>query len=89
MRLKQHYPELFQKAKEYERPNRVNGQVFYWTDEPLADLERPERMAEIEARWERTQEAKRGRRSARPLAAVLGGMDYEQPPREGCMICQL
>jgi hypothetical protein len=89
VRLKQHHAELFAEAKEYEKPNRVNGQVFYWTDEPLSDLERPERMAEIEASWERRQEAKRSRRSAQPLAAVLGGMDYEQPLREGCMICQL
>jgi hypothetical protein len=67
----------------------VNGQIFHWSDEPLADLERPERMAEIEERWKRSQEAKKNRRSARPLAATLGGMDYEEPVREGCMICQL
>jgi 3'-phosphoadenosine 5'-phosphosulfate sulfotransferase (PAPS reductase)/FAD synthetase len=89
VRLKQHHAELFEEAKEYERPNRVNGQIFHWSDEPLADLERPERMAEIEERWKRSQEAKKNRRSARPLAATLGGMDYEEPVREGCMICQL
>jgi 3'-phosphoadenosine 5'-phosphosulfate sulfotransferase (PAPS reductase)/FAD synthetase len=51
VRLKQHYPERFEEAKAYEKPNRVNGQVFYWGDEPLADLEQPERMAEIEENW--------------------------------------
>ncbi len=88
VRLKQNYPHLFEEAKSYERPNRVNGKIFYWTDEPLADLEKPERMAEIEARHKRAQETRRDR-SARPLVAVLGGLDVPSPVREGCMICQL
>jgi 3'-phosphoadenosine 5'-phosphosulfate sulfotransferase (PAPS reductase)/FAD synthetase len=89
VRLKQHYPERFEEAKAYEKPNRVNGQVFYWGDEPLADLEQPERMAEIEENWRKSQERRRARRANRPLAAVLGGMELDDTPRDGCMICQL
>ncbi len=89
VRLKRHHAELFEDAKSYEKPNRVNGQVFNWTDEPLSEIEKPERMAEIEARWEAKQAAGRKRRSAQPLVSVLGGMEYEEPVREGCMICQL
>ena len=89
VRLKQHYPHLFEEAKAYEKPNRVNGQVFYWTDEPLTDLERPERMAAIQENWERSQERKRARRTQRPLVDVLGGLESEPSPRDGCMICQL
>jgi len=89
VRLKQHYPERFEEAKAYEKPNRVNGQVFYWGDEPLADLEQPERMAEIEENWRKSQERRRARRANRPLAAVLGGMELDDTPRDGCMIGQL
>ena len=89
MRLKQHYPELIEKAKAYEKPNRVKGQIFYWTDEPLADLEKPERMAAIEENWERSQARKKARRSNRSLVDVLAGLESEAPPRAGCMICQL
>lgn len=89
VRLKQHYPERFEEAKGYEKPNRVNGKVFYWGDEPLADLEQPERMAEIEDNWRKSQERRSKRRANRPLAAVLGGMDFDDTPRDGCMICQL
>src|SRR6202043_3620903 len=49
VRLKQRYPNLFAEAKAYEKPNPINGNVFYWCgDESLADLEHPKRMAEIE-----------------------------------------
>lgn len=89
VRLKQHYPDRFEEAKAYEKPNRINGQVFFWGDEPLEALEQPERMAEIEENWRKSQERRRARRSNRPLAAVLGGMEIDDTPRDGCMICQL
>ncbi len=89
VRLKQKYPEAFEDAKSYEKPNRVNGKVFYWGDEPLSELERPERMAEIEANWQVNQERRRQRRPNRPLAAVLGGLELDEPAAESCLICQL
>lgn len=89
VRLKTHYPELYEQAKAYEKPNRVNGQVFHWTDEPLTEIERPERMAEIEENARKAQERRRVRTPNRPLAAVLGGLELEEPARDGCMICQL
>lgn len=89
VRLKKHYPHLFEQAKAYEKPNRVNGQFFYWGDEPLEDLERPERMAEIEENWRKAQERRRARRPNRPLVSVLGGLELDDTPRDGCLICQL
>jgi 3'-phosphoadenosine 5'-phosphosulfate sulfotransferase (PAPS reductase)/FAD synthetase len=89
VRLKQHFPHLFEEAKAYEKPNRVNGQVFHWTDEPLTDLEQPERMAAIEASWEKMQERKRARQPNKPLVHTLGGLELDDSPRDGCMICQL
>lgn len=88
VRLRQNHPHLFEEAKTYEKPNRVNGKVFHWTDEPLSELEKPERMAEIEERHNRARETRRDR-SSKSLASVLGGLEHTSPVREGCMICQL
>jgi len=90
VRLKQKHPDLYDKAKAYEKPNRVNGNVFFWCKtESLEDLERPERVQQIFDNWEKAQERQRQRRKDVPLAAVLAGIDCEPPTREGCLICQL
>lgn len=52
-RLKEHHAEFFQRAKEYEEISVRYSQQFYWCQsESLAELERPERIAEITANWE-------------------------------------
>src|SRR5213076_1278195 len=51
VRLKETYPELYEKAKAYEAPNAINGNSFFWSgDEPLTEIEKPERIAEIKAK---------------------------------------
>ncbi len=89
VRLKQNYPGLFEKAKAYEKPNRVNGNIFFWDNEPLEEIEKPERMAQIERNWERAQERERAKRVNLPLVSTLGGLETDQPPRDGCLICHL
>lgn len=90
VRLKQTHPDLFEQAKAYEKPNSVNGNVFYWSDnEPLAELEKPERMREIEENWAKTQERLARNRPRRTLAETIGGLAPEAPPRQGCLMCQL
>lgn len=88
VRLKQEHPGLFEKAKEYEYANRKNGNAFYWNgDEPLEDLEQPERMAQIIDNWEKQRT--RNKKSASTLVSILGGLEDEEEEREGCLICQL
>jgi hypothetical protein len=92
VRLKQQYPEFFEQAKAYEKPNPVNGNIFYWCgSEPLSVLEKPERIAQIEENWQKTQERFARKRSKEnvPLAATLGGLNYEPVRRQGCLLCQL
>lgn len=90
VRLRRRYPEYYEKAKSYEKPNSVNGNTFYWCDnESLAELEQPERMAEIERNWEKTQARLAQRRRNMPLAATIGGLEFEPRPADGCLICQL
>lgn len=90
VRLKEHYPELYEQAKAYEKPNKVNGNVFYWNqNESLAELEKPERMEEIRQRHERSTEQRRASRKNKGLVTVLAGLEVDDGPREGCTICTL
>lgn len=90
VRLKETYPELYEKAKEYEKPNKINGNVFYWSqNESLADLEKPERVAAIKERFEKTQAQKSKKRANRGLMSVLADFEQEEAPRDGCTICTL
>ena len=90
VRLKQRYPGLYDEAKAYEKPNSVNGNVFYWCgDESLAELERPERLTQIEENWRKAQERFTKRQPNRSLAQTVGGLQIEARRREGCLLCQL
>jgi len=90
VRLKERHPELYEEAKAYEKPNKINGNTFYWnTDESLADLEKPERTAAIKANWEKAQARKRATAKDRGLMSVLAGFGVDDGPREGCTICTL
>lgn len=90
VRLKNKYPELFKKAKEYEYANKLNGNPFYWCgDEPLEELERPERMEAIRMNWEERRE--RQQKSSPLLIHILGEYEFEDDDgrENGCLICQL
>ena len=88
--LRQKYPNLYEEAKAYEKPNRVNGNVFYWCqNESLEELEQPERMAEILKKWELQQARAAQRRKNLPLTATLAGLETKANPSSGCLICHL
>jgi 3'-phosphoadenosine 5'-phosphosulfate sulfotransferase (PAPS reductase)/FAD synthetase len=95
VRLKERHPDLFEKAKEYEFAQfreRYNRQgtlnPFYWSgDEPLSELEKPERVREIKRKFEKSKE--KARLSSDKLVQILGGADLDDDEREGCLICQI
>jgi hypothetical protein len=90
VRLKEKYPEKFEEAKAYEKPNKINGNTFYWCgDESLAELEKPERMAEIKANWTVTQARLKRSAPNQPLVSILAGYEDEALTRQGCTICSL
>jgi 3'-phosphoadenosine 5'-phosphosulfate sulfotransferase (PAPS reductase)/FAD synthetase len=92
VRLKEVHPDLFESAKLYEEQSVLHGEEFFWNDdESLAQLERPERRAEIIANWEAAQARKRGQRKNRSLVETLGGLVPEDDTgeREGCLICSI
>jgi 3'-phosphoadenosine 5'-phosphosulfate sulfotransferase (PAPS reductase)/FAD synthetase len=90
VRLKQRYPDLYEEAKAYEKPNHLNGNIFNWNgNESLAELEQPERMAQIEANWTKTQARLLKRQANRTLAETLGGLEVAPRAGQGCLLCHL
>jgi len=90
VRLREKYPDLFEKAKEYEYANKLNGKPFYWNrSEALVDLEQPERMSQIKHEWEKSRERERKSVKNKSLIHILGQYEYEVPELNGCLICQL
>lgn len=90
--LKEQHPDLYEQAKRYEERSVLQGGEFYWNAaESLAELEQPERVAQIKANWEATQARKRARRRDLPLVETLGGLvlDDEPQERDGCLICSI
>jgi len=87
VRLKEHHPHLFEEAKAYEEENRYLDNPFYWSGkEPLAELERPERMQEIKDKWEARKKTRKVRKN-RSLFNIVN--DIEEEEKEGCLICQI
>jgi len=87
VRLKEKYPEKFEEAKQYEYASN-SGNAFYWNgDEPLEELEKPERVEEIKRNWEHSRE--RSKKNSPNLVHILGGLEEEEEEKEGCLICHL
>ena len=94
--LEQH-PDLFERAKAYEKPNphSKTGELFTWCQgESLEELSKPERIAEIKANTEKAIEDKKKaiaeKNITKPnqtlmqiLTEVLDDEDDEEP----CLIC--
>lgn len=53
VRLKEHHPEAYERAKELEKDALEHGSPFTWSKgESLWDMEKPKRIAEIKAEYE-------------------------------------
>lgn len=69
--LKRRHPDRFEEAKSYEKSAVEHGSPFTWTQrESLEELEKPERMAEIEAEFKARKERELARRRVNPLRAT-------------------
>lgn len=86
--LKENHPDLFERAKAYEKPAPEGERGFTWCQtESLDELTQPERAEEIRGR---SRKAKTARGKNRTLLQVL--TDAEADDDEGakpCMMCHL
>ncbi len=86
VRLRERHPDLYEKAKEYEKEE--NG--YTWAQgESLSDLERPERVQDVLAKEEARRERLERRRRAKNLSEAFGFSDPEPEDADGCLICHL
>lgn len=82
--LLEKHPELFKKAMEYEKIDPATGIAYTWVQgESLAELAKPERVAQIKQDYERRQQATNKQKSDNPLKDVFS----DEPT--GCIICHL
>jgi hypothetical protein len=86
--LLERHPELFEQAKAYE--SQRGGEQFSWRQrEPLEELQRPERVAQIKAQHSIRLEQERRQRPGRPLIDLVGAALDAEDDDQGCDICHL
>ena len=85
VRLADRHPDLFEKAKRYEKEE----QGYTWArDESLSDLDKPERRAQVLRREQERKKALAKRRRPRNLAQAFGFTEPHEE-EEGCLVCHL
>lgn len=94
VRLKETHPDLFEKAKAYEKPYEKTGNFFTWSQgESLAELEQPQRIEQIKREHVIRMERKAQRRENVTLMEVFAQADSAETPEDdddqGCLVCQL
>jgi len=94
VRLKETHPDLYDKAKEYERPYEKSGNSFTWSkSESLAEMERPERVAQIKREHVIRIERQLARKENATLMEVFTQAEsveeLEDDDDQGCLVCQL
>lgn len=94
VRLKETHPDLYDKAKEYERPYEKTGNFFTWSQgESLTELEQPARMEQIRTEHIIRMQRKIERRENVTLLELFKDADAgeaaEDDDDQGCLVCQL
>ncbi len=89
--LMENHPDLFEKAKAYEREDPATGEVYSWNSaEPLSNIERPERIAEIKQRTaERAERVRQQRGGVTLLEQFFDEVRDAEDDGAGCSLCHL
>lgn len=82
--LKREHPDLFEKAKAYEKTDQATGRRFTWSgSESLDELE-----ARADQIGESTSRARLGNKTASTLLTVFSH-DADEDSRDACLVCHL
>lgn len=90
VRLAEHHPEAFEEAMAYEKQATEQHSGFTWCDgESLAELIRPERVAQIKADFEKRLNRLSARRVENPLRSTSWPVDVDEVygQNKGCLMC--
>ena len=88
--LYENHPDLFEKAKAYEKYDPETGKRFNWIDgEPLEELIKPARMAEIKNKYRLDLEKEKSLNKNKPLHEVLSQVFDKEDDTLPCQICNL
>lgn len=87
--LLENHPDLFERAAKYEREDPDTGERYTWSSrESLAELRRPERVAQIKAEQKTREQAKPKHQANQPLNLVFA-QDSRSDDDDSCLICHL
>jgi hypothetical protein len=94
VRLKERHPESFENAKSMEKTAIENGTRFTWSqNEPLTDLEKPERILQIKHDFEMRKQRELANRKMNPLRISksenldLDELYMEDEGGGACLVC--
>ncbi len=87
--LLENHPDLYERAKKYEREETETGERYTWySRESLAELQNPERIAQVKEENARRQESLKLKYQAnQTLVQVFNEQDSDGD--ESCLICHL
>jgi 3'-phosphoadenosine 5'-phosphosulfate sulfotransferase (PAPS reductase)/FAD synthetase len=94
VRLKEAHPDLYEKAKAYEKPYEKTGNFFTWSQgESLAEMEEPVRVEQIKRehviRIERLKSKKENATLMEIFASAESAEEPDEDDDQGCLVCQL
>lgn len=88
--LKEHHPDLYEKAKSFEKTDPETGKEYTWSQsESLIQLEQPERLREIKAAHQKALEEEKKRNRSKRLAEIYEDVLDDQDDELPCLICHL
>lgn len=88
--LKERHPDLYEKAKAYEKVDDSTGVHYTWSErESLVELEQPDRVDEIKRKQKAAMQAEAKQNKGQKLYQILGTVLDEEDDSEPCLICHL
>jgi 3'-phosphoadenosine 5'-phosphosulfate sulfotransferase (PAPS reductase)/FAD synthetase len=88
--LKERHPELFEKAKAYEKVDPETGDRYTWSErESLEELSDPQRVAEIKEKHDKAMKTNASTMKGQRLYQILGATLDDEDDTEPCLICHL
>ena len=86
--LKERHPDLFEKAKQYEKIDAERDVRFTWShSESLEELARPERVADIKRKQELAMRKKSSANPGQKLYQIFNETLADEDDSEPCTIC--